>query len=52
MDNNEIIKQAEATPQERAALLDSRINANARIAAEKLVETGAISRLCVTRNCT
>lgn len=40
MDNNEIIKQAEATPQERAALLNSRINANAQLAAESLVAVG------------
>ncbi|MCH5195919.1 MAG: DUF3102 domain-containing protein [Oscillospiraceae bacterium] len=40
MDNNEIIKQAEAIPQERAAALTSRINANARIAAETLVAIG------------
>lgn len=40
MDNNEIIKQAEATPQERAALLNSRINANTQLAAESLVAVG------------
>ena len=40
MDNNEIIKQAEVTPQERAALLNSRINANTQLAAESLVAVG------------
>lgn len=40
MDNNGIITTAEITPQERAALLDSRINANAKIAADSIVAVG------------
>ncbi len=40
MDNNEIMTTAEITPQERAVLLDSRINANAKVAAESIVKVG------------
>lgn len=40
MENNEITKTAETTPQTRAAMLNSRIIANAKIAAESLVMVG------------
>ena len=40
MNNNEIMTTAEVTPQERAVLLDSRINANAEVAAESIVKIG------------
>lgn len=40
MENNEITKTAETTPQTRAAMLNSRIIANAKIAAESLIMVG------------
>lgn len=40
MEKNEITKTAETTPQTRAAMLNSRIIANAKIAAESLVMVG------------
>lgn len=40
MENNEITRTAETTPQTRAAMLNSRIVANAKIAAESLVMVG------------
>lgn len=40
MDTNEIMATAEITPQKRAELLDSRINANAEVAAESIVKIG------------
>ncbi len=40
MDNNEIMTTAEITPQERAVLLDNRINANALLMGNLIVSTG------------
>lgn len=40
MDNNEITKRADISPYDRAALLNSRINANAQIAADSMVAIG------------
>lgn len=37
---NKIMTTAAATPQERAVLLDSRINANAKVAAESILKVG------------